>query len=188
MCTKVEYVYERITKRLVCLSQDYRDTFSCHDGTLWYHLFSNVRSVATEICQCLVNHCICYYTKSAIDSTAFYMCLLLQLIFTDSTHMCPPPHVGLFWIDSDSSSIVALYVKLICFLPSRAEFICTCSRSESESCAANALKTVACISLFLSSSARAVRPCRLNAALSVTISVYSPSPLNVYSFPSSVLM
>jgi len=70
-------------------------------------------------------------------------------------------------------------LRLYRILPSRVSFICTWNRSESESCAANALNTVACISLPSPSTARAVRPWRMKVLAVVAMSVYSPSPLNV---------
>ena len=79
-------------------------------------------------------------------------------------------------------------VSLCICSPSRLLFICTWNLSESASCAANALNTVACISCPLLSRARNVRPCRVKFVSVVAMSVYSPSPLKEYWSPSNVRM
>ena len=73
-------------------------------------------------------------------------------------------------------------------LPSLDAVISMCIVSDSASLAANALNTVASVSVPLASRAFAVRPCSVKLPCVVSMSVYSPRPLKVYWKPSRVRM
>ena len=66
----------------------------------------------------------------------------------------------------------------------------TCTLASVLSLAANALNIVAFVTVPLAVIAFSVLPCKENVTFSVSIcsSVNSPSPLNVYFFPSSVVI